>query len=441
MKDMGVSIQPTSDAINVAPDTFAIATENVFVDNMIQRQDSFLLGSFNDAKFGTTQADILAQVNCPIGFKFPPRSQPDSAKVVLYYRTWFGDSYSPMNVNIYEMNKSTFQYTKSYPSNLDPSVYTDKSILMSNMIFSAKDALKTRIDSTSIIFKLSKSFVTRFFPDTTKTYYTGESDFTNNFFKGMYITADFGTATMLNISQIDLDYYFHYTYNKLGKDTVVNNVITFPANSEVRQVNRFLHPDTTAIRQQLNAKPNVNYVSSPANIQSRVIVTLRRIKTRMATVIGNKKLILNSAIVKVEATELDSSALHLPMVQYMLLIKEPALTNFFKTNQLPSDTCSILASYTKSLNSTTGLYEYYYSFNIAKLIANELKNANYNKTELADKLLFRLVPVTVKYTTNSSTGTSTLTSVKQQPLMSAVTIKSGQNSTSPMRLSMVYSGF
>jgi len=441
LNDLGVGIQPTSDAIKIATDTFHLNSENVFVDYMIARQDSFLLGTFYDTKYGSTQADILAQVNCPVGFKFPPNSVPDSALVVLYYKTWFGDNFSPMDVNIYEMNKGTFQYSNQYKSNLDPAAYTDRSILMAHRIFTAKEASKTKTDSTSVIFKLSNSFVNRFFPDLTKPYYTSESDFTNNFFKGMYITANYGTSTMLNIRQMDLEYYYHYTYNKNGKDTIVTSEITFPANQEVRQVNRFLHPDATAINLLLNQKEEVNYISSPANIQTRVNVPLNKIQKRLEAGIGTKKLVMNSAIINVEATEIDSSALAVPLANYMLLIKESAIDDFFGKNELPSDTCAILGKFTATLDSNTGLYTYTYPFNLAKLIANEIKIAKNNNTEAAENLKMRLIPVSVTSTTNSSTGAVTLTAVKQQHLMNAVTIKSGKNKTSPMRINTVYSWF
>ncbi len=441
LNDLGVGIQPTSDAIKIAAETFNLNSENVFVDYLIARQDSFLLGSFYDAKYGSTQADILAQVNCPVGFKFPPNTVQDSALVILYYKSWFGDNYSPMDVNIYEMNKGTFQYSTQYKSNLDPSTYTDRSILMAHRIFTAKDATKSRTDSTSVIFKLSNGFVNRFFPDLTKPYYTSETDFTNNFFKGMYITANYGTSTMLNIRKIDLEYYYHYTYNKNGRDTIVNGVITFPANQEVRQVNRFLHPDVTAVTQKLNLNEEVNYISAPANIQTRINIPLNKIQKRLEAGIGTKKLVLNSAIINVEATEIDSSALAVPFVNYMLLIKESEVDNFFAKNELPSDDYAILGKFTATLNYNTGLYTYSYPFNLAKLIANEIKIAKNNNTEVDENLKMRLIPVNVTSTTNSNSGAVTLTAVKQQYLMNAVTIKSGKNKISPIRINTVYSWF
>ena len=440
LNDLGVGIQPTSDAIKIAADTFHITSENVFVDYIIAPQDSFLLGTFYDAKYGSTQADILAQVNCPVGFKFPPNSVADSALVVLYYKSWFGDNYSPMDVNIYEMNKGTFEYSAQYKSNLNPSDYTDRSILLAHKIFTAKDASKTKTNSNSVIFKLSNEFVNRFFPVITKPYYESDTAFVKHFFNGIYITANYGTSTMLNIRQIDMEYYYHYTIKRNGKDTIITGVLPFPANPEVRQVNRFLHPDVTAVKQQLNQNEEQNYISAPANIQTRINIPLNKIQKRLEVGIGNKKLVMNSAIINIEATQIDSSALAVPLVNYMLLVKESEVDKFFSKKELLSDEKAILGKFTITLDNKTGLFTYAYPFNLAKLIANEIKIAKKNNTEAKD-LQMRLIPVSVTSTTNNNTGAVNLTGVKQQHLMNAVTIKSGKNKTSPMRINAVYSWF
>src|ERR1035437_3307149 len=126
--DIGKGVQPSSDQITIGADTFHLSSKTIFVESIFSRPDSFLLGTFYDTKFGTTQADILAQVNCPEGFKFPPNSVPDSAKIILYYTGCFGDTLSPLDLNIYEINKKTFSYTEQYASNLNPSDYTDRSL-------------------------------------------------------------------------------------------------------------------------------------------------------------------------------------------------------------------------------------------------------------------------------------------------------------------------
>lgn len=442
LKNYGSGIQPGSDGISIGTDTFHLSTENIFVDYMYSRPDSFLLGTFYNEKFGSTRADILAQVNCPVDFKFPPLSVPDSALVVLYYKSWFGDQYAPLDVNVYEMNKKTFAYSELYPTNLDPIDYTDLSILLGRRIFTAKDASNTRVENSSIVIKLSNDFVQRFFNDTN---YVSEKAFTN-FFKGIYITANYGASTILNIRQIDLEYYYHYTYTKPGADTLttVKNVLTFPANKEVRQVNRFLHPDRDALVKQ---KDSVNYVASPANLQTRINLPLSRMKDTIdAKIAFGKKQILNNAILKVKAVDVTDATLEMPLVQYMLLIKESAVKTFFEDNVIPTskDTVALLGQISATQIGTTGKYEYSYSFDVAALVANELKNG-VTANEVVPMVL---IPVSVTQTTSSNT--TTITAVKQQYLMSGVTIRSGKEVDSstgkkiesePMHLKLVFSGF
>ena len=435
LSEIAINIQPSKDLISVYTDTFHLSSQNVFVDYIYSRPDSFLLGTFYDQKYGITQADILAQVNCPVGFTYPEGSVPDSANIVLRYLTWFGDNYSPVEINIYQMNKATFSYSQPYPSNIDPADYTDKTIHLGKRIVTAKDASGSKIDTMMIRFKLSDDFVRWFYPSSNK--YTSQQEFLEKF-KGIYITPNFGTATMFYIDQIDLYYYYHYTYVRKALDGItdstvtVNNVITFPANEEVRQVNRFMHPNREQIIKQ---REEVNYISSPANVFTKINIPLKKIKQKLDNNINDKYLSINSAVLQVDATEVEDTTLAQPLVKYLLLIKESAMDRFFKNNELPSDTCSILATYSATKNNDN-TYNYYYTFNLASLLTNELKTAGTNAAELPDQLSFLLVPVRIKY--NSS---GAVTEVKHQFLMSAVTICSGKHSSKPMKMNLVYSGF
>jgi len=435
LTDMGVSIQPSQDMVSVSADTFHLKTENVFVDYIYTRQDSFLLGNFYDSKYGSTRADILAQVNCPVGFTFPDGSVPDSAAIALRYLTWFGDEYSPMEIKIFQMNKATFSYSEHYPSNINPDDYTDQSILLGKRIITPSDTSGSRSDTTLVRFKLSDNFVQWFFPENRT--YNSQKDFLQKF-KGMYITTTFGSASILYVSQIDLYYYYHYTYVRKASDgsdstVTVNNVITFPANAEVRQVNRIQHPDRNEVVQ---SREEVNYVASPANINTRITLPVNKIAQKMKTSVNNKYLSVNSALLNVEVTEQDEATIAVPLVQYMMLIKESALDRFFKNNELPSDTCALVAQYSYTKNTDTDSYDYYYTFNLSGLISNEIRKAETNGTQLPETMNLMLVPVTVSYNSSGS-----YTSVKHQILLSGVTIKSGKNSSSPMKINLVYSGF
>ncbi len=435
LTDIGAGLNPSSIEIALGADTFHIVSENVFVDYMYSKPDSFLLGSFYDTKYGSIRTDIFAQVKSPDNFKYPDGSVGDSISVVLRYRSWFGDSYSPMEISVYEMDKdSTFSYTGLYKSNLNPATFTSKTKLLGSKIITAQNAGSTT-SSSVISIKLSDSFKNSF--KNGEPYYSQDSIFTK-FFKGMYITANYGASTMLNISQIDLIYYYHYSYLKPGElvPTIVNGTKAFPANSEVRQVNRILHPDTAAVKLALQQKDTLNYISSPANIQTRLILPLKRINQRMKAQIINKTNLINSATLRVEEASDEDLTTLIPQrkIQYLLLIKESSMDRFFRKNELPSDTCAILGQYTSGSLITSN----YYSFDLAGMLSNEMKMKA--ETIGDGTLKLRLVPVRVSGSTTSS-GSQQITAVRQEFLMSATSVRSHKNSVSPMRLKVIYSGF
>lgn len=439
LTNYGSTIQPASDDILIGTDTFHLVTENVFVNSIESKPDSFLLGAFYNAKYGSTQADILAQVNCPEGFKFPLDAVADSALVVLYYNSWFGDKYAPLDVNVYQMTEKTFSYTARYQTNINPNDYYNylNPILLGRKVVTAQNAAKSTV-ANAVVIKLDDNFAkstTGFFND---TYYHKDSVFTK-FFKGMYITTNFGTSTILNVARIDFEYYYHYTYQIPGTsklDTVKNRLI-FPANAEVRQVNRFVHPDRDIVVKQ---RDSVNYIASPANMQTRVNIPLKRMKDTIDAKLTAKIQTLNKAVLRVEVTELEDSTLAMPIVNYMLLIKESAVKRFFEKKELPSDTCALLGQLTSSQIANTGVYKYYYAYNLAPFIGNELKLAAQAGLSVDDnrgKMV--LIPVSIS-TTNTGSG-STITAVKRQHRMSAVTIRSGKNPHRPMRIDLTYTGF
>jgi hypothetical protein len=435
--DIGSGIMPATDKIEVAAESFNISSADFFVPSMYVRQDSFLLGTFYDETYGTTHADILAQVENPENHSFNPGMVADSVLYVMYYNKYFGDKYSPMHLSIYEMNKATFKYTQPYPTNLNPFDYSDKSLFLGKKSFTAVDATK-RNDSTYVSIKLSGDFLTRF-STLIKAGYSDANPFTNAF-KGIYVVPDFGSAVMLYVRRLDLEYYYHYFYTtkgSQGQDSLVkvNSMVTFPANARVRQVNRFLHPDTTAIKNKLAANANqVHYISSPANIYTRINLPLLQMQTNMQS--GGKRLAINNAKLRVDVAEVSTDALAQNLVRNVLLIREDNYNDFFIKRKLPDNTSSILGTLSNERNSTTGEIDYFYSFDIAQMLATEFKNAASTGTALTNNNSFMLIPVRLK-----SDGNNNVTEVDQQFLLSAVTVCGGNHNTKPMKVNVVYTRF
>jgi len=433
--NLGKEIQPINDQIYLKTDTFHLSSETYAVDNIISRPDSFLLGTFVDKVYGTTRADILGQVYFPKNYKYYDSSiavtEPDSVNLLLVFNSSFGSEKSPMEISVYEL-KETLQYMENYPSNLDPSLYVDYNKILGKGVMTVVNAVdSTR--NTSVSIKLSADFVKRFF-STDPSIFSSEANF-YNFFKGLYITSiNFGSATMLNISGIYLNLYYHYTYKSDGK--VVKGSLTFPASLEAKQVNRIFHPERTLV---LSPDDEVNYISSPANYYTRVNIPLKRIRERVN--VDGKHLMVNSAILRLDAVDKKGTSTELPYINNMLLVKESALNNFFKDRKLTSDTCAFLAKVDSSYVSSAEVYKKFYTFNqLATLINTELSKP---LAEQKDNLTMVLVPVSPGYTTTSSSSSTipTPTSINQNSQLEAVGIYSGKNKKIPMKLEVVFSGF
>jgi hypothetical protein len=228
-------------------------------------------------------------------------------------------------------------------------------------------------------------------------------------------------------------YFFHYTYNVKKVDgvsdstVVVNTYVNYPANKEVRTVNRIQHPDISSVKQKFDANPEISVISSPANIYSKLKMPIQKLESKM--VVNGKKLLINKATLRVDIAEIDST-LAQPFPSTLLLIKETEYEDFFKYNELPTDSTAILASLTYEIKDSEILY--YYSFDMAKMITKELNST----VALPEFENFILVPVSAKYD-----GSKVLSQLKPQNLMSSCKICSGQHSKRPMKLNLVYSGF
>ncbi len=435
---LGAIVQPDGDIIEFAADTFHVSTDTMLVDYVYAIPDSFLLGYYHNEIYGSTRADIFAQVKAPIGFEFNMNQLNltfDSARIALSYYSWFGDGNSPMRISIYEMKGEPFTFLGTYPSNLNVDDYADFTKPLASQVIVAKDT--ARYDSTAVIFKLSNDFVQRFRPANEKVTYASDENFFN-FFKGLYITTDFGSSALLAVGSLVLSYYYSYDIVTPDSTYRISQLVSFPANSEVRQVNRIQHPNRQNV---VKPEAGKSYVSSPANIFTRVQIPLKRINDRMNDSIKNKNLMINEATLKVEVTDFENVKYGMSPPNYMLLIKKDALDRNYARNRIPAsaiDTAAIYASYQMSINSD-GDTTRYYSFNLASLISEEIRNAKKTESVLPEKLDMVLLPMTPEYTTISST--TSITSAKHMIPMSAVTIRGGSNNESPMRIRIAYSGF
>lgn len=455
----GQSVLDADDKIFVLADTFTISSVVDSCDAIISQADSFLLGEI-ETDYGTLRASILTQLACPEGYSYPADFAVDSVDSIclfMYYSSWEGDPNSPIAVNAYLMDKQTFQYSGTYPTDLNISDYCsrDKSILTNHRIVIASEKLDSIQNndgtySPMVRMRVNDDFMQEF---ASIRSFTDQKTF-NEAFKGLLIETSFGSSTILNISDIALGVYYRFGYNKAGRDTVVHDFKAFYANSEVRTVNHLYYEDKKELVEKLqNDSDTYNYIIAPACVYTRLQFPLKEIAD---TIIQNmrdpltgdtvKWPYVNKAEVRVSVenkfTGSTSDKTYNDWIQpasNMLLIREESLERFFLNKELPSDTCALLGTLTQGVDSV-GDAIYYYSYDMSdfltdrlhKILREKLYEENNNPT-----LNMLLVPVTIGTSTVSTSATA-VTSVRQQQTVSATKILSAKNG---MKLEIVYSGF
>lgn len=449
---IGSSILTPGDSIVVKADTFSLNSRIDSSNAIVSLPDSALLGEL-ESDYGTIRAEILTQLTCPEGYEYPSHAVIDSISLFFYYTSWVGDGYAPLSVNVYEMDGKQLNYSRQYKTDINLSDYCSrtKSILRNRRIIVASEKRDSMLSSSNVYVPM-----VRMMTDSTSDFFrrfsairkfTTQDEF-NKQFKGLLLETDFGSATMLNVKDIAMGVYYHFSYDKAGRDTTVNDIKVFYANSEVRTVNRISYIDKDALLQNLaNDSTRYNYIIGPAGVHTRISLPVRQMEQRMHqnlieiifstgdTLI--KRPYVNLAELRVDVENVFSGSAStltrndwLQPAPYMLLVRDASAERVLKGSEIPTDTCAIVGTLTQGTDSL-GNPTYYYSYDLATLLTYELR-----KDSTPAWLDMRLVPVNVQTATTSST--TIISSVKEAQTLSATKIRSA---ASGLTLKMVYSGF
>lgn len=433
-ESVGITIQPQEDEIIVDSDTFIIESENYYVPAISAQADSMILGEFYNETYGTTKAELLVQIAPPIDYRFPEakyKPEPDSLVLMMYYNSWVGSAYAPLEFSIYEINKQPIDYNTQYLSNLNIGDFTDSTILMGKRLMTSIDL--SRADSleedTAIMpyvrYKFDQVQLERFF-NMPQEVYKDEEAFLDEF-KGLYITTRYGSSTLICFNQITMYLYYHYTYQTNGKDTVVNTSIIYPSNKEVRQLNKFTHPN---IEEVTVCNDSINFIKSAAGIYPKIRIPIGEMSKRIYSKIGDKQLNVNAAEIIIEDIKYDTTNAYLGKPFYLLALTTDQFDDFLKYNTMPSatDTTAVIASYSTSHKG--------YKLDLAYFITKHLRNEIVEEDDVIEMIL---MPVLAE--TSTSTETSTIANIKPLTQLAVSTIRSGKNEYSPMRLKILYNGF
>lgn len=444
----GSEVLPTEDAILVNVDTFAVRSAIVRAGEIYSSPDSLLLGEAVN-RFGTIHADLLTQLVCPIGFEYPENSSVDSVCVFVYYNSYYGDGNSPMQVSVYEMDKSTFDFTTGYRTTLPLDDYWsgDEATQIGNSrIFTAAMPTDSIYSSTTetyipfLRFKAGVQFADKFFAIRD---FSSQEAF-NNIFKGLYISSDFGSATVLNVSEVGLAVYYNFTYNLEGRDTTVQDAKLFYSNAEVRKVNRLDYHIPDADYNALKAvQDDTTFVVSPAHIYTELKLPMKQMSSDIVSGLNNKRPYVNRARLRADVLNVyrGQSSARTPNdwpqpANYMMLCLADSLQRLFDDNAAPVSTVALISTLTTAYDSLGNPYDYY-EYDLADLLTEQIRKT---EEEVPDTLSMLLVPVTVS-TATAQTGATYYTSVHPDQTITATTLRSAQTKAAPLNIEVTASGF
>lgn len=437
----GSSVLESEDSIIVRADTFSLTSSLVRGSAVTATPDSFLLGEM-DSKYGHLHADLLTQFACPVGFVYPENAVLDSVCLFLYYRYAQGDGNAPLAINAYAMDRGTFAYGEPLRSDTAISTYCSLEDSTRLLAYPAIVTANRYTDSTytsngyvpTIALRLNSKWAKKIFEAND---YSSQEAF-SKLFGGIYLTTEFGGATLLSIMDLNMGIYYHFTYERAGVETVVEEDMKgLYANREVRQLNRYIWQESDL--QALEQNADTNFIISPAHIYTQLSFPMASMKEAITQSVGTRRAYVNRARLSLPVlnyyTGTESQRTRddwAQPAQNMLLIRKSDLDLFFNDEIELSDSIAMYATL-QSVTDTLDVTTYSYEFDLSTLLTKQLRE---DRFETLDMLL---VPITV--TTSTTSSSATIVDISYNQSLTATEIYSAQHPKYKLELEVVYSGF
>ncbi len=429
---IGETIQPAEDTVWTATNTFKIKSKTVLVDSILQRNRSAILGAYTDPVYGTTKSDFFTQLYCPDGFSFSDSiidDKIDSAFLYLFFDDYYGDTLSLFEASVYELDKA-LDLQKLYYTNIDVNEYCSGKELgrKSFTIHSSNDEWTDNYDKC-IRIPIDLAFAQKFYEDNRDhpEYFLNLQNFTE-YFKGFYVTTNYGNGAFVYIEDMELEFIYKYRYtdtDSLGveytRDTTAASYFLY--SREVRQVNTYAHPDLSRYI-SLEESDTLNYLYAPAGMYTRVEISMKDIYELLP---GTN---INYAQVKMTATDIEDELWSMDPPSQLLLIGEESMNSFFANYSLQDKYSSFTASY----NESDTCFVFDVSPLVQKYIRKWDKDQTLLKTDPDTVLELMVVPVS---TITNDDKTSLYLLPDTDPC--AVKIRSASHPKLPMRLDVVAS--
>ena len=446
----GAGTLQSGEEVVVLSDTIRNITSSVCLAPAIQTcPDSFLLGELASAHFGVMKADIITQFAAPEGFQYPDSSVLDSVCLYLYYHEYVGDGKSPLRITAYALDGEVMEYEGKYLSTEPVSRFcslSDSTRLLAEdaVLEAAKGTGDTvsRASGTGDLYRIRMRLTDDYARKLFRIQKYGSQPEFNRLFKGLYITTEFGTGTLLYIVDMAVGLHYHYYYPTApGTYAMQKDIKYWYANNEVRQINRYEYRDIQQVYTELQKDSFLNYITSPMGVYTRLTIPMKTIREQVFASVEGKRPYVNLANLRIDILNYDSEKTFLDdwgaPASVMLLIKEDAFDRFFYEDAVISDTCAMYSDIYQELDSVTAEKRYYYKFSLASMLTKYLRDT---EEQLSDTLRMVMVPVDMTTATTSS-STTVISAINQKQSWTVTSVRSSAAQSDPLDIEIVYSGY
>lgn len=445
-----------ADMIPAKADSYTIETESYLLDSVYSRSSTAYLGKFTDKDYGTFSSDFLVQINCPENFILPDRIEEiKTAKLGLYYTSYFGDSLASIRVQIDPLTKAIKDDGTNkalYYSNLDPTEYYDKNATpLAIKDYSAYD--RTIPDSVrnedgyypNVAIDLGDGFCKNFLEKynytetvngkTIHPYFKDSESFINNVLKGFYVHTISGEGSILYISDIYLHLTIAYwTKTSEDKDTLVHTVVPMSSTKEVFMSTRFKNSGM----KELVSDPKCTHLKTPAGLCTEVTLPIEEMYQ------AHKNDTLNSISVSFQKLKDQSNnPFKMGTPSNLLMVRKGEMKDFFENNKVYDNKTTFIATY----SSTTNSYDFSKLNRLISYIFSEIRpeiekgEAEWNKwkSEHQDYNKLLLVPVTTESDSQGNIiGVENDLNVNSAMLMGGKDLNNSSDESQRIRMSIIY---
>ena len=508
MGELGETTRPNHDGITIKSRTIGLNTYTGYRDSVYVRTGYPLVGNITDPDFGQVTAGYLAQfysssklgldvvnsedsttfailrTSAPkeLGFDWNDYhykawdsiigNKIDSMTVRVYYRTYYGDSLTPMQLSIYSLNPTvdfeTLPESEFYSNNDFSKLYNEENLIGRKGFTSANRELSDSIRNLDdylpyIEVKLKDDLKDEFFKlcveaaiarDKNNPHHSQYSDiFTDQkamrekFLSGICVKPTFGDGVMIKVYYTAV-YFFFSSYHRYAEDGtllrnsaddgdstyVVNHVKYLAVTPDVIQMSGYKMVDENMDKRI--ADKDTSFITSPQGYYTLIDLPVGEIINTMEDdpnrISGDSSYFLNATNFYLQAYKPKGTLLSNTPTPTVLMVEKDAMTSFFENGSLPDGSTSCYATYVcdsvpkSNYTSPDGMY--YYKFgNINSVIIGLAKKHGWSKEGLKKIPANLTVPMAIIPVDATTSSQGVVLSVANYIIPTATKLKRGQD--------------